>query len=403
MVQSAGIGGEHVRVAFPAFVDTSWTGGLNYLRNLFSALAELPGRPVQPVLFVPAGCDVQAYRSLQPYLAEPPVVMPNWAGKRWMRLLRTTLTGNDAATLQAFRAARIDLVFYNDAWYGARFPLPTLAWITDFQHCRMKELFTPWQRARRSAKFSAYVRHADRVMVSSDDARADCETFFLASRGKVDVVRFAVQLDDSPTRVELADVLARHQLPERFFYFPGQLWKHKNHLAVLDALRQLHDAGTPVVVVASGSPRDINHPGHPDLVLRRVQELGLESCFRFLGLIPYADLTPLMRASIAVLNASMFEGWSTTVEEAKALGVPLLLSDLPVHREQAPQGTRFFDPVKVDELSKALAWAWATWPAGPRPESEAAAMDHYRAQRLAFATHFAAAAELAVEVNRRKS
>lgn len=377
-------------------------GGLSYLRNLFSALAELPGRPVQPVLFVPADHDVQAYGSLQPYLAEPPVVMPNWSGMRWVRVLRTTLSGNDVATLRAFQAVRIDLVFYNDAWYGNRFPLPTLAWITDFQHCRMRELFTPWQRARRSAKFAAYVKYADRVMVSSDDARADCETFFPASRGKVDVVRFAVQLDKSPTTLELAAVLARHQLPARFFYFPGQLWQHKNHLVVLEALRQLRDAGTPVVVVASGSRQDTNHPGHPDLVLRRVRELGLESCFRFLGLIPYADLMPLMRASVAVLNASMFEGWSTTVEEAKALGVPLLLSDLPVHREQAPPDTRFFDPMKVDELSQALAWAWAAWPAGPRSESEAAAMGHYRGQRLAFATHFVSAATRALEVKPRK-
>ncbi len=391
-----------MRVAFPAFVDMSWTGGLNYLRNLFSALAELPGRPVQPVLFVPAGRDVQAYRSLQPYLTEPLVVMPNWVGGRWMRLLRTTLTGSDEATLQAFRAARIDLVFYNDAWYGNRFPLPTLAWITDFQHCRMKELFTPWQRVRRSAKFAAYVKHADRVMVSSEDARADCEAFFPKSRGKVDVVRFAVQLDEAPTAGELAAVLARHDLPARFFFFPGQLWQHKNHLVVLDALRRLRDAGTPVMVVASGSPRDANHPHHPDAVLRRVQELGLAPCFRFLGLIPYADLMPLMRLSVAVLNPSMFEGWSTTVEEAKALGVPLLLSDLPVHREQAPPDTRFFDPVKVDAVSQVLARAWAEWPAGPRPGNEAAALGRYRAERIVFASRFVEAAKRAVETKPRK-
>jgi glycosyltransferase involved in cell wall biosynthesis len=42
-----------------------------------------------------------------------------------------------------------------------------------------------------------------------------------------------------------------------------------------------------------------------------------------------------MRASTALINPSLFEGWSTTVEEAKSTGTPMILSDLGVHREQA--------------------------------------------------------------------
>ncbi len=42
-----------------------------------------------------------------------------------------------------------------------------------------------------------------------------------------------------------------------------------------------------------------------------------------------------MLCSTALINPSQFEGWSTTVEEAKSLGVKMLLSDLEVHKEQA--------------------------------------------------------------------
>jgi glycosyltransferase involved in cell wall biosynthesis len=388
-----------MRLAFPAFVDTSWTGGLNYLRNLFSALAEVPGRPVEPVLFIPADADAGAYRSLVPYLAQAPVRLPHAAGGRIPRLVKTTLARLDAAALAAFRSAQIDLVFYNDAWYGSRFPLPTLAWITDFQHCRMPELFTPLQRAKRSAKFSAYVRHADCVMVSSDDAKADCETFFPASRGRVDVVHFAVQLAAALPGSDARGVAGRYGLPARYFYFPGQLWRHKNHLVLLDALRLLAEAGTPVVVAASGNATDVHHPEHPQTVLARVAEWGLEGQFRFLGHIPYADLMPLMRTASAVLNPSLFEGWSTTVEEAKALGVPLLLSDLPVHREQASPGALFFDPADSQALAAMLARAWNEWPPGPRPEAEARAILQYRSDRTAFASSFIEVARRAVHAH----
>ena len=52
----------------------------------------------------------------------------------------------------------------------------------------------------------------------------------------------------------------------------------------------------------------------------------------------------LMRSASGVLNPSLFEGWSTTVEEAKLLGKRLILSDIPVHREQDPAAALYLDP-----------------------------------------------------------
>jgi glycosyltransferase involved in cell wall biosynthesis len=45
---------------------------------------------------------------------------------------------------------------------------------------------------------------------------------------------------------------------------------------------------------------------------------------------------------MALINPSRFEGWSTTVEEAKSFGVPMILSDVDVHREQTSGGARYF-------------------------------------------------------------
>ena len=61
-----------------------------------------------------------------------------------------------------------------------------------------------------------------------------------------------------------------------------------------------------------------------------------------------------MRASDAVLNPSLFEGWSTTVEEAKSLGKRVVLSDIPVHREQAPAGAVYFPPRNPKALADVL-------------------------------------------------
>jgi glycosyltransferase involved in cell wall biosynthesis len=84
-----------------------------------------------------------------------------------------------------------------------------------------------------------------------------------------------------------------------------------------------------------------------------------------LGIIPHDHLFQLMRQSLAVLQPSIFEGWSTTVEEVKSLGKRIILSDLPVHREQNPPQARYFDPQNPEVLAAELLKAFAENTPGP--------------------------------------
>jgi glycosyltransferase involved in cell wall biosynthesis len=61
-----------------------------------------------------------------------------------------------------------------------------------------------------------------------------------------------------------------------------------------------------------------------------------------------------MRKCTALVNPSFFEGWSSTVEEAKSLGKRLVISDIPVHREQNPDNAFYFDPKNENELADIL-------------------------------------------------
>ena len=379
------------RVAFTVFPGEGWTGGTNYIRNLTSALAELPNRPVEAVLFVPPGTSASSLAEITPHLAQPPVVVPGWAtdsASRRRRLWHSAVLQNDSVSLAAFQQQRIDVVFVHPAWYGLRFPLPTVAWIADFQHCHLPQMFSLGNRLRRTLGYAALSRCASVVMLSSEDSRRDCERYYPKSRGKTAVVPFAVRLDPQVMATDAAAVARRHGLPERFFYMPNQLWKHKNHLNVLEAMRLLRERGSKVVLAASGNPNDRRNPEHPKQVLATIAAYGLADSFRFLGLIPYADLMPLMRASEAVVNASLFEGWSTPVEEAKALGVPLLLSDLAVHREQTQAGeAHYFDPHSPEAIADVLAEAWER-PGADRAAREAEAVTRYRLDRQRFADGF---------------
>lgn len=187
-------------------------------------------------------------------------------------------------------------------------------------------------------------------------------------------------------------VADQYGLPEKFFYMPNQFWQHKNHLLVLEALALLKSRGAEVVVAASGRQVDPRNPQHFGRVLAMVRDLALDSCFRPLGMIPQEHVAALMLSTTALLNPSRYEGWSTTVEEAHSLGTPLLLSDIPVHREQAGGTAAYFDPNGVGELAAALG---NYVPVGDdvRRAARAAASGAARARVEAFASGFADVAQ----------
>ena len=68
--------------------------------------------------------------------------------------------------------------------------------------------------------------------------------------------------------------------------------------------------------------------------------------------LPQAELIALLRSSLALLSASTEEGFDYPVLEAKAEGIPTLISDIPVHRE-FHQGSSLLFP--TDDDGTALA------------------------------------------------
>ena len=77
-------------------------------------------------------------------------------------------------------------------------------------------------------------------------------------------------------------------------------------------------------------------------------------------MIPLPHVYALLRATTALINPSRFEGWSTTVEEAKSFGVPMILSEIDVHREQAAGAARYFAVDDPAALAEHLSWIWQT-------------------------------------------
>ena len=194
----------------------------------------------------------------------------------------------------------------------------------------------------------------DRILVSSRDAFQDLEKFFPEGVHKARVLHFVPEVDRGQSIASLKYLEGKYQFKAPYFYLPNQFWAHKNHVVVVDALIELRRQGVQGQVLCTGNTNDYRNPNHFAELMLSVSENNLGDFFRVLGVVPYDDLLSLMRHSIAIINPSLCEGWSTTVEESKALDQTILLSDIAVHKEQDPPKGCFFSPEDAMSLAEKM-------------------------------------------------
>ncbi len=129
-----------------------------------------------------------------------------------------------------------------------------------------------------------------------------------------------------------------------YFLVLGTIEPRKNHRLLLDVWRRLADslppAQVPRLVIAGRrgwENREVfDRLDRCPVVAAHVDEVGR---------IPDAMLPELIAGARAVLMPSFAEGFGLPVAEALALGVPVIASDLPAHREVGGAVPDYLDPL----------------------------------------------------------
>lgn len=343
------------KVAF-VLPEGHWTGGKNYLRNLFAAIRTLPGNPITPVIFtgrrqVDASSDFPETEIVTTSLLDRR--SPAW----FARKVIAKATSQDILLRRLLQQHNISVLSHS-FHLGRQTAVKTIGWIPDFQHFHLPEFFTPEERSLRDREFLSLCANCDKVIVSSECARADLRSFSPEHAHKAELLRFVASPVPLTNAASLTELQKLYGFDGPYFLLPNQFWVHKNHRVVISALQRLKQQNKSFLVLATGSTKDYRNPYFFSLLMQYAAECDVLDSFRVLGPIPFGHLSGLMRHATAFINPSRFEGWSTSVEEAKSMGKQIVLSDIPVHREQAPERGFFFPPEKPDALADALTAAY---------------------------------------------
>lgn len=149
---------------------------------------------------------------------------------------------------------------------------------------------------------------------------------------------------------------------EPYFVCVGTLEARKNLAFLLTVWRRLAERLGPVAPRLALIGR---HGWENEAVLDHLERSPpLQGLVHHAAELPDAALARLMAGARAVLAPSAVEGFDLPALEALSLGVPVVASDIPVHRELA-RGARLVDPLDGPGWASAIEGACAPPAVGP--------------------------------------
>jgi glycosyltransferase involved in cell wall biosynthesis len=342
------------RIAFIFQHNEGWLGGLNYFRNLISAIDGLTNRKIEAVIFVSNDTPEQQLAGLPKTEIVRSRLLNNDSLFMTMRQWSWRLFPHDIILERLLLKHKINVMSHSGS-LGRDSRIPSIGWIPDFQHFYLPEFYKGDEISRRTVENRYVCMQSNVVLLSSYDAQKDLKRFFPEFAAKSKVLQFVANVEFDESRTSGEELQQKYGFKGSFFLVANQFWAHKNHMVVIEALHNLRKNGREMLVLATGNTHDHRQPEFFQALLNRVKELNVEDCFKVLGVVPKADLMGLMHDTVALINPSLFEGWSSGVEEAKSLGKRIILSDIAVHQEQDPPGALFFPPSDAHALAVAMS------------------------------------------------
>jgi glycosyltransferase involved in cell wall biosynthesis len=232
---------------------------------------------------------------------------------------------------------------------------PTVLSMHDIQHVHYPEFFSWPRRLSRKITYDLSARNANYFQASSNFIKQDMLAHFPGiSPEQIEVIPEGVNLQDFSKRRDTSALQLRYGLPRKFLFYPAQLWPHKNHLTVLQALKQIEmQEGLKIPLVLTGA----RYAAAP--AIRKFVASQAMDYVRYLGKVPFEDLVGLYQMAGFVISASLYEASSLPVLEAAAAGTAIIASRIPSNEELAPKlHLNWFHPLRADELAGLIFTLW---------------------------------------------
>lgn len=241
-----------------------------------------------------------------------------------------------------------------DTW-SYLLPVKSLSTIHDLMHRyekRFPEVSGSLNFHKRERHYKNVCRYSQGILVDSEVGKRQVIDSYAVNKEFIHVMPYI-----APPYVYEEDNFSKsdfeYSLPAKFFFYPAQFWKHKNHEQLVRATGYLRNKLPDIKIVFAGSQKNAY-----DDVRSLVSNSSLADNILFLGYILDQDMVSIYRRARALIMPTYFGPTNIPPLEAFALGCPVAISNIYGMPEQVGDAALLFDPSNTHEIADVMYRLW---------------------------------------------
>jgi glycosyltransferase involved in cell wall biosynthesis len=228
--------------------------------------------------------------------------------------------------------------------------LPEVVTVYDVQHHDLPRFFSPPERALRRLTYDAAARRATVVVTPSAYSRERIIERLAVPADRVEVVPLGIDHGRFSTARSVEDArLGALGIDRPYLVYPANIWPHKNHGRLIDALAAVNE----LELVLTGRTY-----GRLEPLLTRARRAGVAERVRHIGYVEPDVLPAVYRAARGMAFPSLYEGFGAPPLEAMACGCPVASSTRGSLAEVCGGAVLPLEPESTNSIATALEAIW---------------------------------------------
>ena len=234
--------------------------------------------------------------------------------------------------------------------YGTK--IPVIITMHDLQEFHFPENFSSAERIHRTINNHKAMYEADKIIVSFEHIKKDILKFYNVPDNKVSVCPppFAENWFTTKKETDWQSLEKKYSISKKYLLYPAATWPHKNHLTLLEALKEVQKRIPDLKLICTG-----NKTEYYSIIEKKLNELKLENSVKFLGIVPEVDLIGLYKNVELVVIPTLYEAGSGPLYEAMRYEVPVICARTTSLPETIGDERFIFDPQNIEEIASLIS------------------------------------------------
>jgi glycosyltransferase involved in cell wall biosynthesis len=229
--------------------------------------------------------------------------------------------------------------------------VPIIITMHDLQEYHYPQYFSLKERLHRIINNKIAINDSDQIICSFDHVKNDIIKYFRVDERKVSVCPPPFADDWFLTKKE-SDwnlIQKKYNIKKNYLLYPAATWQHKNHLTLLESVKQIKENNLNIELVCTGNKTD-----YYSTIVKKIEELRLTNNVHFLGIVPEEDLISLYKNSSLVVIPTLYEAGSGPLYEAMRYQVPVICSNVTSLPDTVSNDEFLFDPNDTKALTEKI-------------------------------------------------